>query len=310
MTEGARRGPRRARAAARAPRHRQGSSPAASPTTASTRDRARQIHALLGENGAGKSHAGQDHLWRAQRRRRRDKLARPAGRDLQPHAAPHGSASAWCSSISRCSSALDRCENIALGIDRSRQAARPQAAHHRGLGQLRGCRSTLDPPRPRPVGRRAPAHRDRPLPAPGPKAADHGRADLRPDAAGGRALFATLRRIAREGCAILYISHKLEEIRALCGHATIMRLGRVVAECDPRVETGSAGSPSSCWAASSSATNPHPQCGERRTAPGGAGACRSPRTALRHRPQGHSRCRSPPARSSASAASPATARTS
>src|SRR5262245_31015154 len=50
-------------------------------------------------------------------------------------------------------------------------------------------------------------------------------------------LFETLRRLAAEGCAILYISHKLEEIRALCERATIMRLGRVVTECDPRQET-------------------------------------------------------------------------
>jgi len=50
-------------------------------------------------------------------------------------------------------------------------------------------------------------------------------------------LFATLRRLSDEGCAILYISHKLEEIRSLCRHATIMRQGRVVAECDPRQET-------------------------------------------------------------------------
>ncbi|MEN6543869.1 ABC transporter ATP-binding protein [Parvibaculum sp.] len=47
-------------------------------------------------------------------------------------------------------------------------------------------------------------------------------------------LFETLRRLASEGCSILYISHKLEEIRALCEKATIMRLGRVVAHCDPR----------------------------------------------------------------------------
>ncbi len=50
-------------------------------------------------------------------------------------------------------------------------------------------------------------------------------------------LFETLRRLAREGCAILYISHKLEEIRALCERATIMRMGKVVAHCDPRKET-------------------------------------------------------------------------
>ncbi|MGC9268597.1 ABC transporter ATP-binding protein [Acidiphilium sp.] len=46
-------------------------------------------------------------------------------------------------------------------------------------------------------------------------------------------LFETLRRLAEEGCSILYISHKLEEIRALCQRATIMRLGKVVAECVP-----------------------------------------------------------------------------
>jgi simple sugar transport system ATP-binding protein len=50
-------------------------------------------------------------------------------------------------------------------------------------------------------------------------------------------LFETLRRLASEGCAILYISHKLEEIRTLCDRATIMRLGKVVVECDPRQET-------------------------------------------------------------------------
>ena len=46
-------------------------------------------------------------------------------------------------------------------------------------------------------------------------------------------LFVTLRRLAAEGCSILYISHKLEEVRALCSAATIMRLGRNVATCIP-----------------------------------------------------------------------------
>jgi general nucleoside transport system ATP-binding protein len=50
-------------------------------------------------------------------------------------------------------------------------------------------------------------------------------------------LFRTLRRLAAEGCSILYISHKLEEIRALCETATIMRLGRVVANCTPSEKT-------------------------------------------------------------------------
>jgi simple sugar transport system ATP-binding protein len=48
-------------------------------------------------------------------------------------------------------------------------------------------------------------------------------------------LFDVLRRLAREGCSVLYISHKLEEIKALCEAATVLRAGRVTAHCDPRV---------------------------------------------------------------------------
>ena len=47
-------------------------------------------------------------------------------------------------------------------------------------------------------------------------------------------LFDTLRVLAAEGCSILYISHKLEEIRELCETATILRAGEKVASCDPR----------------------------------------------------------------------------
>jgi len=50
-------------------------------------------------------------------------------------------------------------------------------------------------------------------------------------------LFKTLRRLAAEGCSILYISHKLEEIRSLCDRATVLRGGKVVAECLPAEET-------------------------------------------------------------------------
>ena len=41
-------------------------------------------------------------------------------------------------------------------------------------------------------------------------------------------LFETLKQLAAEGLAILYISHKLDEIKALCRRATILRGGRVV----------------------------------------------------------------------------------
>lgn len=50
-------------------------------------------------------------------------------------------------------------------------------------------------------------------------------------------LFATLSRLAADGVAILYISHKLGEIQALCQRATVMRNGRVTGTCDPRRET-------------------------------------------------------------------------
>jgi ABC-type uncharacterized transport system ATPase subunit len=50
-------------------------------------------------------------------------------------------------------------------------------------------------------------------------------------------LFATLRRLASTGCSILYISHKLDEIRTLCDACTVMRGGRVTGVVDPRGQT-------------------------------------------------------------------------
>ncbi|WP_299927637.1 ABC transporter ATP-binding protein [uncultured Pelagimonas sp.] len=46
-------------------------------------------------------------------------------------------------------------------------------------------------------------------------------------------LFETLRKLKSEGTSILYISHKLEEIRALCDHASILRHGKNVGTCTP-----------------------------------------------------------------------------
>jgi simple sugar transport system ATP-binding protein len=50
-------------------------------------------------------------------------------------------------------------------------------------------------------------------------------------------LFTVLERLKGEGRAILYISHKLDEVKRLCDTATILRLGKKVAVCDPRKET-------------------------------------------------------------------------
>jgi simple sugar transport system ATP-binding protein len=52
-------------------------------------------------------------------------------------------------------------------------------------------------------------------------------------------LFETLRLLAAEGCSILYISHKLAEVKELCGSATVLKNGRVTGSIDPRqVSTG------------------------------------------------------------------------
>jgi simple sugar transport system ATP-binding protein len=52
-----------------------------------------------------------------------------------------------------------------------------------------------------------------------------------------RQLFDTLRRLAAEGMSILYISHKLDEIRSLCDTATVLRAGRVSGTARPREES-------------------------------------------------------------------------
>jgi ABC-type uncharacterized transport system ATPase subunit len=46
-------------------------------------------------------------------------------------------------------------------------------------------------------------------------------------------LFVTLRQLSAQGCSILYISHKLHEIRALCTACTVLRGGKVSGVCDP-----------------------------------------------------------------------------
>jgi simple sugar transport system ATP-binding protein len=50
-------------------------------------------------------------------------------------------------------------------------------------------------------------------------------------------LFVTLRLLAARGCSILYISHKLHEIRALCTACTVLRGGKVTGVCDPQQES-------------------------------------------------------------------------
>ncbi len=50
-------------------------------------------------------------------------------------------------------------------------------------------------------------------------------------------LFGVLRTLAKEGCSILFISHKLHEVTEICDQATILRGGKVVDTCAPSEET-------------------------------------------------------------------------
>ena len=127
-------------------------------------------------------------------------------------------------------------ENISLAQD----AARPVAdlsAQVREISQRYGL--PLDPERP--VHTLSVAERQRVeiirslLQSPALLIMDEPTSVLTPQAVTN--LFATLRTLAAEGCSILYISHKLDEIRELCDHATVLRNGRVTGECNPRAET-------------------------------------------------------------------------
>ena len=50
-------------------------------------------------------------------------------------------------------------------------------------------------------------------------------------------LFVVLQKLAAQGCSILYISHKLHEIRHLCTACTVLRGGKVTGVCNPQQES-------------------------------------------------------------------------
>jgi len=195
----------------------------------------RQIHALLGENGAGKSTLVKLIYG----------LMRPdAGRMTLAGApyAPSSPADARGQGVGLVSQhfslfeALTVAENIALGM-RQQRADRTLKARIDATSAAYGLK--LDPDRQ--VGTLSVGERQRVeivrclLQAPRLIIMDEPTSVLTPQEV--EALFATLRRLVAEGRSILYISHKLAEIRALCSQATILRGGRVVASCDPRQES-------------------------------------------------------------------------
>ncbi|WOI55516.1 ABC transporter ATP-binding protein [Palleronia sp. LCG004] len=191
-----------------------------------------QIHALLGENGAGKStlvkmiyglvrpDAGEMRLGGARHAPDTPLAAREAGVTM---VFQHFSLF----------DALDVAENVALGMA-DPPPRRLLAERIRTVSRDYGL--PLEPGRI--VGDLSAGERQRVeivrclLQSPKILVMDEPTSVLTPQEVA--ILFATLRKLSSEGTAILYISHKLEEIRSLCDAATILRRGRVVGRCDPR----------------------------------------------------------------------------
>ncbi len=196
-----------------------------------------EIHALLGENGAGKStlvkiiygilHADEGEiLW--------------DGKPVRIHD-PHAARTLGIGMVFQHFSlfeAMTVLENVALGLDRPEKPAR-LAERIRTVSAAYGL--PLDPAREvhtLSVGERQRIEIVRCLlQSPKLLIMDEPTSVLTPQEADK--LFETLRKLAEDGCSILYISHKLREIKALCHNATVLRGGRVVGNCDPTVETAS-----------------------------------------------------------------------
>lgn len=191
-----------------------------------------EIHALLGENGAGKSTLVKTIYG----------LVKPdtgtmtlEGQPFSPPE-PRAARAAGVAMVFQHFSlfdALNVAENIALGMENP-PPQREVAARVREVSEKYGL--PLDPDRV--VGDLSAGERQRVeiirclLQDPKLLIMDEPTSVLTPQEV--RILFKTLNKLSDEGTAILYISHKLEEIRELCENATVLRLGAVVGACDPR----------------------------------------------------------------------------
>ena len=191
-----------------------------------------EIHALLGENGAGKStlvkmiyglvrpDSGQMRLFESPYAPDEPRAARAAGVAM---VFQHFSLF----------EALNVAENIALGMENPPKS-NALSARIKEVSEAYGL--PLDPERL--VGDLSAGERQRVeiirclLQDPKLLIMDEPTSVLTPQEV--QTLFATLRKLKEEGTSILYISHKLEEIRDLCETATILRVGRKIATCDPR----------------------------------------------------------------------------
>nr|WP_225612121.1 ABC transporter ATP-binding protein [Paracoccus sp. PAR01] len=194
-----------------------------------------EIHALLGENGAGKSTLVKMIYG----------LVRPDEGHMQLSDAPHAPADPRAARASGVAmvfqhfslfDALTVAENIALGMENpppraelSRRIAELSQAYGLPLNPARRIASLSAGERQRVEILRCLLQNPRLL------IMDEPTSVLTPQEA--EILFATLRQLAAAGTAILYISHKLEEIRTHCDRATILRHGKVVGTVDPRAHS-------------------------------------------------------------------------
>ena len=194
-----------------------------------------EIHALLGENGAGKSTLVKMIYGLVRPDAGRMSLRGVAYAPVRPSAARNAGVGMVFQHFSLFE-ALSVAENVALGMEHP-PAMRDLAGRIREVSQDYGL--PLDPARM--VGDLSAGERQRVeivrclLQEPKLLIMDEPTSVLTPGEVA--VLFATLRKLAAEGTAILYISHKLEEIRSLCDAATILRRGRVVGTCVPRETT-------------------------------------------------------------------------
>src|SRR6202048_44924 len=195
----------------------------------------RQIHALLGENGAGKSTLVKAIYG----------LIQPSAGEIRwqgERIVLSGPSEARRRGIGRVFqhfSLFDNltvAENVALGLD-GKESFKDMSARLEQVSKTYGL--PLDPRREvwqLSVGERQRIEIVRAL-MQNPKflILDEPTAVLTPQEADQ--LFAVLERLKAEGRAILYISHKLEEVKRLCDTATILRGGKKVSTCNPKAET-------------------------------------------------------------------------
>nr|WP_218958629.1 ABC transporter ATP-binding protein [Thalassovita aquimarina] len=194
-----------------------------------------EVHALLGENGAGKSTLVKMIYGLVKPDRGTMQLRGDAYAPAEPSAARAAGVAMVFQHFSLFE-ALNVAENVALGMENP-PGMRDLAARIREVSEMYGL--PLDPDRI--VGDLSAGERQRVeiirclLQDPKLLIMDEPTSVLTPQEVD--ILFETLRKLSAEGTAILYISHKLEEIRTLCDNATILRLGQVVGDCVPRDTT-------------------------------------------------------------------------